>query len=389
MDRREFIVLAAASVAASPFAAVAGAGDFAPRLAAQTDATQPADPRTTRLGATWRGAAADSAQQVGIIEIDWERRAVRVASEVQVPGRGHGLQAEEDGGFVAAAFRYGTWLWRLDADGRLMRSVSTTDEPGNRRFAGHVIVHPGGEALLTTEFDADSGEGWIGVRDRRTLRKLDEWRSHGPEPHQLLVDPDGGIVVANGSVLRTPDGRKRDLDRMDSSLVLLDGRSGVLRGQWRLPDRRLSVRHMAWSTLPGLARPALGLALQAEHEDPARRADAPLLALWDGRALNVPTFGGGGAGYAGDIAPAEGGFVVSCQTTGQAMLWRHDAPSELTLIARMQQACALGRIGEGAVVIAGAKGVGRWHPSEPALLLAWPQPLALGSHWTPLAPRAG
>jgi len=388
MDRRDFIVLAAASVAASPFAAVAGAGDAAPGAAGQAGPAQPADPQTTRLGATWRDAAADSAQQVGIIEIDWEHRAVRVASAVQVPGRGHGLQAEEDGGFVAAAFRYGTWLWRLDADGRLMRSVSTTDEPGNRRFAGHVIVHPGGEALLTTEFDADSGEGWIGVRDRRTLRKLDDWRSHGPEPHQLLVDPDGGIVVANGSVLRTSDGRKRDLDRMDSSLVLLDARTGASRGQWRLQDRRLSVRHMAWSALPGQHRPVLGLALQAEHDDPARRADAPLLAVWDGRDLDVPAFGGGGDGYAGDIAPAEGGFVVSCQTTGQAMLWRHDAPSELTLIARMQQACALSRIGEGAVVIAGAKGVGRWHPSQPAMLLPWPQAMALGSHWAPLAPRA-
>jgi hypothetical protein len=388
MDRRDFIVLAAASVAASPFAAVAGADDGAPRAPGQADAAPVADQNTTRLGTTWRGAAADSAQQVGIIEIDWERRAVRVVSAVQVPGRGHGLQAEDDGGVVAAAFRYGTWLWRLDADGRLMRSVSTTDEPGNRRFAGHVIIHPGGEALLTTEFDADSGEGWIGVRDRRTLRKLDEWRSHGPEPHQLLLDPDGHVVVANGSVLRTPDGRKRDLERMDSSLALLDARSGNLRGQWRLQDRRLSVRHMAWSALPGQDRPALGLALQAEHEDPASRVDAPLLAVWDGRNLDVPTFGGGGDGYAGDIAPAEGGFVLSCQTTGQALRWRHDAPSELTLIARMQQACALSQIDEGALVIAGAKGVGRWHPSQPAMLLPWPQALALGSHWTRLAPRA-
>lgn len=41
-----------------------------------------------------------------------------------------------------------------------------------------------------------------------------------------------------------------------------------------------------------------------------------------------------------------------------------------------------------AVAIAGATGVGRWHPAQPAMMLAWPQALALGSHWVELAPAA-
>jgi hypothetical protein len=376
MHRRDFLAATIGSFAAGTLPAMAAPpGAPPPRL-------------VTRLGTTWRGPSEDSPQQVGIFEIDWERQAMRVAAAQQVPGRGHGLMAEADGGLVAAAFRYGTWLRRLDAQGRLMRSVSTTDDPGERRIAGHVVASANGSVLLTTELDPRSGEGWIGVRDRQTLRKLDEWRCHGTEPHQLLLDADGHVVVANGSVLRTPEGRKRDLDRMASSLALLDGRNGSLRGQWRLPDSRLSLRHMAWSTLPGHDRPLLGVALQAEHDDPARRADAPLLAVRDGDTLTLPCPIGSGDGYAGDIAAADGGFVVSCQKAGQAFWWRHDKPSELALVARMQQAGALTGMPslEGAVAIAGAKGVGRWHPAQPAMMLAWPQALALGSHWVELAP---
>lgn len=389
MHRRDFLVAAIGSLATGTLPAAASESAPSPQ-ATTTPADVAHSPRVTRLGATWRGPSESSAQQVGIFELDWERRAMRVAAARQVPGRGHGLLAEADGGLVAAAFRYGTWLWRLDAQGRLVRSVSTTDEPGERRFAGHVVAHADGATLLTAELDPRSGEGWIGVRDRQTLRKLDEWRSHGLEPHQLLLDADGHVVVANGSVLRTPEGRKRDLDRMASSLVLLDRRGGSLRGQWRLPDSRLSLRHMAWSTPPGNDRPVLGVALQAEHDDPARRADAPLLAVWDGDTLDLPCPLGSGDGYAGDIAAADGGFVLSCQKAGQAFWWRHDRPSELTLVARMQQAGALSPLASlaGAVAIAGARGVGRWHPALPAAMLAWPRAIALGSHWVELAPAA-
>ena len=61
------------------------------------------------------------------------------------------------------------------------------------------------------------------------------------------VNVTGGLtvsdtIVANGGLWRTLEGQKRDLDRMDPSLVKLDGRDGALRAQWRLPDPRLSIR---------------------------------------------------------------------------------------------------------------------------------------------------
>jgi hypothetical protein len=73
------------------------------------------------------------------------------------------------------------------------------------------------------------------------------------DPHELLLDADGSLVVANGGIPALPEtGRlKIHMDRMDASLVRLDTRTGALRGQWRLADKRLSLRHIAWGDAPG------------------------------------------------------------------------------------------------------------------------------------------
>ena len=110
---------------------------------------------------------------------------------------------------------------------------------------------------------------------------------------------------------------------MDSSLVVFDLRTGRRRGPWRLPDTRPSLRHLAWHAPSA----TLGIALQAEHDDPAQKARAPLLALFDGDALRVvlppadqTTLG---AGYAGDIAATAEGFVLSASRAGALWAWSH------------------------------------------------------------------
>ena len=88
-----------------------------------------------------------------------------------------------------------------------------------------------------------AARGRIGVRDAKTLQRLDTWDSHGIEPHQLLVDRQGALMIANGGIPRTLADKKFDLERMESSLVRLDGRSGKLLRRWQLADPRLSGRH--------------------------------------------------------------------------------------------------------------------------------------------------
>lgn len=158
------------------------------------------------------------------------------------------------------------------------------------------------------------------VRDARSLRELAVWPSHGRDPHALLwAGPDAGLWVANGGIgTDLATGRSKDLRAMDSSLVRLDvTANGALRGQWRLDDPRLSLRHLA------RARDgALGVALQAEHDEPARREAAPLLAVWkDGTLRPVGPVDAFTGGYGGDIAARGERFFVSATRAGQVLSW--------------------------------------------------------------------
>lgn len=333
-----------------------------------------ADAPPLRLGVAWRGAAEDSDHHVGILAVDWATRHLRIAGQVRVPTRPHGLFAEPDGSLLAVALRPGRWLLRLGPDGRVLQRLDIADEALPRRFGGHVIASADGSRLYTTETDTNTGRGRIGVRDARTLRKLDDWDSHGVEPHQLLLDREGHIVLANGGLWRDRNDRKIQLDRMEASLVRVHGDSGEPLGQWRTADPRLSVRHLAWDEAG-----RLGVALQAEHDRKEDQAAAPALAVWDGVSLQaVP----GGLGYAGDVtgvpAAGGGGFVITNAFRDTAWWWQPTAPDRLTEVAKLQRAYALST-GAG-VLIAAGRGLARWHPQEAPAMLPWPTPMALDNH---------
>jgi len=372
MNRRDFLARVGVGLTVLP----------AVSRAATTDPGAAAD--RLRIGATWRGSSTDSRYRAGVLVADRERGALRIGWSVELPARAHGLLAERDGGLLVVAVRPGRWLLRIDPQGQVVRNFQLDDAAGSRRFNGHVVASPDGTRLYTTETDAATGAGWI------TFTRLAEWPTHGIEPHDIVVDREGQLVVANGGILRTPDDRKRDLDRMDSSLVRLHAETGEVLGQWRAPDPRLSLRHLAWSPAGGDAAALLGIAMQAEHDDPARRAEAPVLAVWDGRELRVPSYAVDGAGYAGDIAPAvQGGFVVSNNAAGRALLWQPGVPARLTPVAELQQAYALCRWPDpqqpGGVLIAAARGLGLWHPVRPAALLPWPEAMVLDNHWVAMS----
>lgn len=341
------------------------------------------------LGAAWRGAREDDPQHLGVLEVDWARRRVGVRWSLPLPTRAHGLVAEPGGGLVAVAMRPGTWLLRCDAQGRVMQRLAIDGEAGGHRFDGHAVASADGQWLYTTQTDP-AGSGWVAVRERASLRKVDQWPTHGIDPHQLLVDAQGDLMLANGGILRTADGRKRDLDRMASSLVRLDGRNGALRGRWTLDDPRLSLRHLAWGRAEEGAQPLLGVALQAEHDDPAQRARAPVLAVWDGHELRLATTAAEGAGYAGDIVPAgPGGFALSNHRVRRAFLWWPQQATALQRFAEVEEPYALASpdhgADAGAVLLACGAGVARWHPTQAPAMQRWPAPMALDNHWVVMA----
>lgn len=353
---------------------------------------------THRVGAAWRRVVAEtgSAQDfVGVLVLDWEQRTVRVQAEHAVPSRAHGVLAEPNGGFLVLAARPGTWLRRMGADGQVLQHVDIPTEqagragPTGRTLDGHIMASADGQWLYTPETDRTSGEGWISVRDVRTLARQAEWRTHGRDPHQCLIDASGALLVANGGISRTADGNKRDLDQMNPSLVRLDGRTGELLGQWRLDDKRLSLRHMAWSTDSAASSPLLGIALQSEHDDVTQRRDAPVLAVWDGDKLRIPSRDMKAGGYAGDIAPGPGGgFVLSGQRVGKGVLWHPDAPEKLFPIAELKDLCALASPSSAAqegVLIGSERGVALWHPRVASHMMPWPAAMKLDNHWVVLS----
>lgn len=303
-----------------------------------------AAPPNTTLIAAWQDRDEQRIGQLSVGETSWS-----VQHSLVVPTRAHGLWAEPDGHVLAVARRPGDWLlrWHPRSGKAQWHWID-----GDRRFNGHVTARAGGTTLWTTETDLDSAQGRIGVREARVLERTDEWATHGMDPHQLLElpravgdFPAGTLMVANGGIPTLPEtGRsKRALGRMDSSLVALHPASGALLGQWRLADPFLSIRHLAFDRVSG----TLGVALQAEHPpghpDPKARASAPVLAVWDGRALRAAEGQPPVAGYGGDICalpPSEGGgFAVSCPRTSQLMLY--DAHGDWQRALAHRDACAL------------------------------------------------
>lgn len=274
--------------------------------------------RAVRLLAAWDEPGANEPHRVGLIDID-ARGRVTVRASIAVPTRAHGLVWEAaSGSALAVARRPGDWLlrWR---PGRAARAAQWHWSAPQRRFNGHVLRI--GDRVLTseTDFDAD-GQGVVVLREAASLRELAVWPTHGRDPHALLWAGEGeNLWVANGGIgTDLATGRSKDLRAMDSSLVRLDAAaSGALRGQWRLDDVRLSLRHLARAN-----DGSIGVALQAEHDLAAQRDAAPLLAVWkEGRLRAIDPEGACNGGYGGDIAARGERFFVSATRAGRLLAW--------------------------------------------------------------------
>lgn len=113
-------------------------------------------------------------------------------------------------------------MMRIGLDGKLAQQIDLVDETSSARLNGHAVVGARGDVIYTTETDSKTGHGLIGVRDRKSLKKVAEWKSHGMEQNQLLLDDAGHLMVANGGIPRKASDKKYDLHRMDASLVRLD-----------------------------------------------------------------------------------------------------------------------------------------------------------------------
>jgi uncharacterized protein len=335
ISRRRLLMAAAGlSLAATPTAWAQSADDI---VLAWDDPT----------GAHW----------VGVLRIEGDAATVR--HRIAVPTRAHGLLSLADGAVIAIARRPGDWMlrWTPDTD-TPPRWFWADDE---RRFNGHALASPDGNALFCTEADADSGAGFLVRRDARTLAATDAWPTGGTDPHDIEALEGGRILVANGGVATRPEtGRtKIDLAAMDSSLVCIDAATGRTLQSWRLADRRLSLRHLARR-----ADGSIGVAMQAEHDDPTERASAPMLALLDAGLRTLQTTAIRGSGYAGDIVATSQGWAVACPRDSRVMLC--SAEGKLIEAVPLNEGCALAEASSGTMAF-GRDGVWDEHAGRARL----------------------
>ncbi|HEY3488393.1 MAG TPA: DUF1513 domain-containing protein [Gammaproteobacteria bacterium] len=171
----------------------------------------------------------------------------RARFSLEVPQRMHGMAFNPGAPMQAVFFarRPGTDIYGVDLkQGSLLQRLAS---PPGRHFCGHGCFSADGRYLFTSETDYANNRGIVSVRDGATLALLDEFPSHGLDPHEIRLLPDSRtLVVANGGILTHPDrpGVNLDPQAMQPSLVYLDTASGNLLDEFRLAERQLSIRHI-------------------------------------------------------------------------------------------------------------------------------------------------
>ncbi|GAB3242434.1 DUF1513 domain-containing protein [Chitinimonas naiadis] len=243
---------------------------------------------------------------------------------IELPKRGHVLVPDplRRKQAIVVARRPGYYLARMDWQaGKLMQLFELEDD---RNLVGHAVFSPDGRYLITAETDERRGEGRLAIRDARTFKRLDDRPSHGVGPHEILWLDAHTLAVANGGILTLPEtGRyKRNIERMNPSLVTIDWRDGGLLAEYQLPDPQLSIRHLAL-TRDG----TLGAALQNEGSTTA----AMLAILRDGEfrlAETPPELALAMHGYAASLSALDDRLLMSCPQGNLLTEW--DSQGRLT-----------------------------------------------------------
>ncbi len=157
-----------------------------------------------------------------------------------------------------------------------------------RHFNGHGCLSASRDVLFTTENAYDEKRGVLSIRDSQTFQHIGEYDTHGLDPHDVHLMPDGKtLVVANGGIEQHPDfgRRKLNLDTMQPSLVYLEAESGRKIDEYRLPDHHLSIRHL-------LVTPQGDVGVALQYEGDLYRQQPASLVAWqangnDLKLLNI------------------------------------------------------------------------------------------------------
>lgn len=202
-----------------------------------------------------------------------------------VPVRGHAVLPLADGRVLMFGRRPAFECVAVDF--AKSGGVTPIQATAGRHFDGHGCLSADGGALFTTESAYDEKRGVLGIRDRKTFQHLGEYDTHGLDPHDVHLMPDGKtLVVANGGIEQHPDfgRRKLNLDTMQPSLVYLDAATGKKIDEYRLPDHQLSIRHL-------LVTPGGDVGAALQYEGDLHRQQPASLVAWQHRGGGLELLG--------------------------------------------------------------------------------------------------
>lgn len=171
-----------------------------------------------------------------------------VVFQIPIPNRGHASAVHPRAAHaVAFARRPGRFAVVIDcANGREIARLKT---PEGRHFYGHGAFSVDGTTLLTTENDYDAAAGVLGIWDATDgYRRVGEVSSGGIGPHEILRQPNGGFVVANGGIQTHPDMEraKLNLPTMRTNLTYLTAEAAILdQAELTGEMHQNSIRHIA------------------------------------------------------------------------------------------------------------------------------------------------
>lgn len=312
----------------------------------------------------------------------------------RVPMRAHGcaVHPADPNRVLFFARRPGTQAFELDRTTMRVRTIFSTQ--AGRHLAGHGTYSPGGDLILTPEHDYEHARGVVVVRDARNFAVVGEMDTYGIDPHELAWMPDGkSLLVANGGIMTHPRTfrRKLNIPTMDPSLCVLDASSGERKGQWRLPEHLLSIRHVAM-TSDGTT--AVGLQFEGNKEQ------APgIVALYRPQSGATGTFSMLTApaeetrrfqGYVASIAISETHDVIAaaCPYGGGVACWSLRDERYLGFIAA-SETYGLSRVADGSLLASqrdgSAYGLDESRLKSHFLKILSSQPIRWDDHWVATA----
>lgn len=297
------------------------------------------------------------------------------AFRLPLPARGHaGAGHPTEALAVVFARRPGTYALVLDC----VRGAGRhrLSPPEGRHFNGHGAFLAQGAVLATSEQDAETSEGLIGLWDAAAgFARMGEVPTGGLGPHDLRRLPSGEVLVANGGIATDPtDRRKLNLSTMRPNLARLDPLGHGLRELTELDPalRQASIRHLA-------LRPDGTSAFAMQWEGDAE-AVVPLLGLLapDG-AVTLAEAPEPEArlmqGYAGSVAWNGTGTEVAITSPRGGRAQRFDAAGAWLGTGTRPEVCGVAALGAGFLLSDGLGGLVALESGEPRPLaragVAW------------------